>query len=153
VLSLPEAARSSRAEADAILRRARSNGMPIEELAAARGISAATVPFWFPDALRPRRHGQTRVKPADRQLRVRTFISGDKRVFVAVRGSRVADAAAEANAVQWLYVHGKAKRSELERFADVRIGGYSVQVDADALVEVARRGEFDPEDLYRELFT
>jgi hypothetical protein len=151
VLALPEAARNSRAEADAIVRQARSNGVPIEVVSAEHGFSPASVSWWLPDALGPRRHGQTRPKPADRQLRVRTFISGDERVFVAVKGSRAADIAADANAVQWQFVHGKAKRNELDRFTGVRIGGYRVQVDPDMLVEVARRGEFDPEDLYREL--
>jgi hypothetical protein len=151
VLGLPESARRSRAEADAIVRQARSRRSPIEEIAAGRGMSPTTVEFWFPDAVQRRRRGKTRVRPADRQLRVRTFISGDRRVFVAVKGSRAADLAVEANAVQWLYVHGKARRGELDRFAGVRIGGYMVQADPDVLYEVARRGEFDPEDLYREL--
>jgi hypothetical protein len=151
VLSLPQAARYSRAEADAIVRRARANDLSIETVSAERGVSPGTVKFWFPDALRSRRHGQTRVTAGDRQLRVRTFISGDGRVFVAVRGSRAADLAVEANAVQWLFVHGRAKRSELDRFAGVRIAGHLVQTDPDILIDIARRGEFDPEDLYREL--
>ena len=75
----------------------------------------ATTRWWFPEALRPTRRGRTRPTRADRYLRVRTFISGDERVFVAVRGSKAADVAQEANALQWLYVHGRADAVQLER--------------------------------------
>jgi hypothetical protein len=153
VLHLPEAARSSRAEADAVVRQARRQRLPIEPIAAANGLDRLTVLFWFPEALKPTRRGRTRVTRADRQLRVRTFISGDERVFVAVKGSRAADSAADANAAQWLFTHGKARRDDVERLGGLRIGGYLVQADPEILIEVARRGEFDPEDLYRELTT
>lgn len=150
-LSLPAAARTSRAESDLIVRRARSSGRSVEELSGEEGVSRSTVDYWFHEALRPRRGGRTRVTPADRQLRIRTFISGDERVFVAIKGSRATTIADDANAIQWRFVHGKAGRDELRRFEGVRIGGRLIQADPDVLIEVARRGEFDPEDLYRDL--
>jgi hypothetical protein len=152
-LSLPGAARNSRAESDAIVRHARASGRSVEELSAQEGLSSSTVDFWFHDALLPRRGGRTRVKPADRALRIRTFISGDERVFVAIKGSRATAVADEANATQWLFVHGKVPRGELAKYDGVRVGGRLIQTDPDVLIEVARRGEFDPEDLYRDLTT
>jgi hypothetical protein len=153
LLSLPEPARNSRAAADAAVRGARRERIPVEDSARRERTSVGTVGFWFPEALRPTRKGRTRPTRADRHLRVRTFISGDRRVFVAVRGSKAADAAADANALQWLYVHNRADARQLERLHRLRIGGHLVQADAGELLEVARRGEFDPDDLYRELTT
>ena len=34
----------------------------------------------------------------------------------------------------------------------LRIGGQDVEADTDVLDEIARRGEFDPVESYRELF-
>lgn len=153
LLGLPESVRDSRAAAEAAIRLARRERIPVEFAARRQRTSIATVGWWFPDALRPKRRGRTRPTRADRYLRVRTFISGDHRVFVAVRGSRAAEAAQEANALQWLYVRGRADPRQLERFRGLRIGGRLVQTDGGVLYEVARRGEFDPDDLYRELTT
>jgi len=153
LLGLPEPIRSSRNDAEAAIRVARRERIPLELAVRREHTSLATVRWWFPDALRPTRHGRTRPTHADRYLRVRTFVSGDERVFVAVRGSKAAGAAQEANALQWLYVHGRADARRLERLRGLRIGGRLVQADPDQLVEIARRGEFDPDELYRELTT
>ena len=150
-LGLPEPVRSARASAEAAIRRARRERTSVELAAGRERTSVATVRWFFPDAILPRRDGRTRPARADRYLRVRTFIAGDRRVFVAVRGSRAADAAAEANALQWQYVHGRADPRQLERLRGLRIGGQLVQADPDELIEVARRGEFDPDELYRDL--
>jgi hypothetical protein len=149
--ALPESARTSRADADAVLRRARRDHIPIELAARAERVNLTTVRWWFPDALGPTRHGRTRPTRADRYLRIRTFISGEERVFIPIRGSVRTREAEEANAIQWRYVHGRADSRELERLRGRRIGGRLVQADPDALLEVARRGEFDPDELYREL--
>ena len=153
LLGLPESVRTSRADAEAAIRVARRERIPVEVAARRKHTSLATVRWWFPDALRPTRRGRTRPTRADRYLRVRTFISGDGRVFAAVRGSKAADEAQEANALQWLYVHGRADARQLERLRGLRIGGQLVQADAGELMEVARRGEFDPDELYRDLTT
>lgn len=153
LLGLPESVRDSRAAAEAAIRIARRERIPVEFAVRRQRTSIATVGWWFPDALRPTRRGRTRPTRADRYLRVRTFISGDQRVFVAVRGSNAADAGQEANALQWLYLHGRADPRQLERLRGLRIGGRLVQADPDELDEIARRGEFDPDDLYRELTT
>jgi hypothetical protein len=152
-LGLPEPVRLSRADADAALRVARRERIPVEAAARRQHTSLATVRWWFRDALGPTRRGRTRPLRADRYLRVRTFISGDERVFVAVRGSKAADAAAEANALQWQFIHGRADPRQLDRLRGLRIGGRPVQADAGELLELARRGEFDPDELYRELTT
>lgn len=152
-LGLSEPVRLSRADADAALRVARRERIPVEVAARREHTSLATVRWWFRDALGSTRRGRTRPTRADRYLRVRTFISGDGRVFVAVRGSKAADAAQEANALQWQYVHGRADPRQLERLRGLRIAGRLVQADAGELLEVARRGEFDPDELYRELTT
>ena len=143
-LAMPEPVRLARADAEAAIRVARRERIPVEIAARRKHTSVATARWWFPDALRPTRRGRTRPTRADRYLRVRTFISGDERVFVAVRGSRAADRAQEANALQWLYVHGRADAVQLERLRGLEIGGRLVQSDPDELLEIARRGEFDP---------
>jgi hypothetical protein len=153
LLGLPGPVRESRADADAAIRTARRERIPVEVAARRQHTSLATVRWFFPEALEPTRRGRTRPTRADRHLRVRTFISGDERVFVTVRGSKAADAAAEANALQWQFVHGRADERQLERLRGLRIGGRPVQADAGELMEVARRGEFDPDELYRELTT
>lgn len=148
---LPESVRSSRAAAEAAIRIARRERVPVEVAARREHTTIATVRFWFPDALHPTRAGRTRPTRGDRYLRVRTFISGRERVFVAVHGSEVARRAEEANALQWQFVHGRLDGRDLERLRDMRIGGRLVQADPAELFEVARRGEFDPDELYREL--
>jgi hypothetical protein len=152
-LGMPEAVRMSRADAEAVIRVARRERIPVEVAARRQHTSIATARWWFPEALRPTRGGRTRPTRADRYLRVRTFISGDERIFVAVHGSRAADVAQEANALQWLYIHGRADAVQLERLRGLQIGGRLVQADPDELLEIARRGEFDPDELYRELTT
>ena len=152
-LRLPDLVRSSRGDAEAALRVARRERIPVEAAARRERTSMATVRWWFPDALEPTRRGRTRPTRADRYLRVRTFISGDQRVFVGVRGSKAADEAQEANALQWQFVHGRADPRQLEQLRGLRIGGRPVQADAGELLEVARRGEFDPDDPYRDLTT
>ncbi len=150
-LGMPESVRDLRSEAEATLRIARRDRIPVELAARREQTSLATVRWWFPEALAPTRHGRTRPTRADRYLRVRTFITGRERVFVAVRGSRAAEAAQRANALQWQYVHGRVDADELEQLRGLRIGGRLVQADAGELMEVARQGEFDPDELYREL--
>ena len=150
-LGLPESVRTSRSDAEAAVRVARRDRIPIEVAARRQHTSLTTVRWWLPEALRATRRGRTRPTRADRYLRVRTFISGDERVFVAVHGSRAADVAQEANALQWNYIHGRVDAQQLERLRGLRIGGRLVQADPDELFEVARRGEFDPDELYREL--
>ena len=59
---LPDEARESRAEADAVLRIARRDRVPVEVVLAERRVSLATVRWWFPDALKVTRSGRTHVK-------------------------------------------------------------------------------------------
>jgi hypothetical protein len=144
---LPEEARESRAEVDAVLRIARRDRVPVEVVLADRQFSLATMRWWFPGALKPTR----RVTTADRHLRIRTFIGDGERRFVPLRGSRAAHLAEEANAIQWRFVHGNASPDDLGRLHDLRLAGYGVDADPGVLVAIARRGEFDPAEIYREL--
>ena len=108
---------------------------------------SASTRAWRPSAGGSKTHSDR----AGKVERGRTFISGDERVFVAVHGSEAGKRAEDANALQWQYVHGRADASQLERLRGMRIGSRLVQADPDELFEVARRGEFDPDELYREL--
>jgi len=148
---LPDEARESRAEADAVLRIARRDRVPVEVVLADRRVSVATMRWWFPDALKLTRRGRTRVTSADRYLRIRTFIGDGERRFVPLRGSRAARLAEEANAIQWRFVHGIASAVDLARLGDLHLAGYGVDSDSGTLLAIARRGEFDPAEIYREL--
>src|ERR1700680_2765118 len=87
---LPEAARQSRNDAALVISRARRERLPVEVVARQEGVSMAALRWWFPDALKPTRHGRTRATRADRSLRLRPLAVEGTLTFVATRGSRAA---------------------------------------------------------------
>jgi hypothetical protein len=144
--AFPQPARDRRADADAVLRVARERHISIEAAARERAVDPDTVYFWFPEAIEA-----GSATPRDRYLRVRTFISKGRRIFPPLYDSDEAGRAQEANAIQWRYVHNRATEAELARLRGWQIGGYPVESDPAVLLDVARRGEFEPADVYREL--
>jgi hypothetical protein len=151
--SLPDAARDSRAAANAALMRSRGTGRALEETAVLEGVSVRDVRFWFPAAVGPTRRGRTRPTKADRYLRLRPIAAdGDVR-FVATRGSRMAEQAMAAFGTQWDVLHGRASADELERLRGLRIGGHRVETDVAALERLGLAGRFRIEEVYRELVT
>jgi hypothetical protein len=151
-LALPQAARESRSASERALRLARERRQRIDYTVAESGTTVEDVAFWFARAVIPTELSGTFAMPEDRYLRVRTYISTEgERVFVAARGSAEARRAEDANALQWRYVHNEATEAELARIRGLVVDGVEAAADAKTLLEVARRGEFDPAEIYREL--
>lgn len=153
--ALPEEARTRRTDALRAVRHARRDKTTIEQAAQDSGVPISAVRFWAGSALQPRKDGGTRPTRADRLLRLQPLVvvGQPDTQFVVVRGSRAAQKAAEAFDVQWRYVGGGASADDLRRLAGLRVGGSEVEADPDVLDEVARRGQFEPAELYRELFS
>lgn len=151
---LPSRARDRRADALAVLRRARHDRISVHEAAAVEGVPLPAVTWWTADALHPQRSGRILPRPADRLLRMRLIVADGEVRLVATRGSRVAARTQAAFDAQWRYVHGQARASELARFEGLRVGGHLVETDPAVLDEIGRRGDFDDiPELYRELLS
>jgi hypothetical protein len=152
--ALPESARDARNAALRTVRTARKQRISIEAAAAVEGVPLPAVRWWADSTLQPRRAGVTQPTRGDRLLRLKPLVvRGEPGTqFVVVRGSGAAQRAAKAFAVQWRYVNGQATADELRRLGGLRIGGQDVEADPDVLDEIARRGELDPSESYRELF-
>lgn len=74
--------------------------------------------------------------------------SGGRSVAVDVRGSRAASVVGEYhNAVRHYLTTGD--ESQLRRFAGKRVGGVELEADPDVLDEMARRGLFSFDSIYR----
>ena len=152
--ALPESARDARSAALRTVRTARKQRISIEAAAAVQGTPISAVRWWAGPALQPPRAGVTQPTRGDRLLRLQPLVVRGQpgTQFVVVRGSGAAQRAAEAFVVQWRYVNGQASADELRRLGGLRIGGQDVEADPEVLDEIARRGEFDPVESYRELF-
>jgi hypothetical protein len=149
---LPEAARQSRNDAAFVISRARREKVPVEVVARAEGVPMASVRWWFPNALKPTRHGRTRPKRADRSLRLRPLAVDGTLTFVATRGSRAAVLAERAFSTQWAFVHGRATEGDLTRFTGVRIAGHEVETDPDVLERLGYQGFFaELDEIYRDV--
>jgi hypothetical protein len=150
---LPEAARESRTDALRVLAFARDQQTTVEAAARQLDVPIATVRYWVPEALEPRRQGLTLPREADRLLRLRPLmLEGESEVtFVAVRGSRAADLADEVFNLQWQYVNGRADAADLERIRGDRIAGRTVEADPDRLGYLARAGAIDIPEAYRSI--
>jgi hypothetical protein len=150
---LPERPRESRSKALSVVHRARTERTTIEAAANEFGVSMRTVRYWAGDALEPTRRGRTLPREGDRLLRLRPLIlEGDSElVFVPVRGSRAADRADEVFDVQWRYATGHADESELDRIRGQKVAGRAVESDPVRLDYLARAGELDLPEAYREI--
>lgn len=148
---LPPAARWSRSAAVAAAAQGRDRHLPLEVTAGLEGISVADVRFWLPGAVGRTRRGRTRATPFDRHLRLRPLAVEGEVTFVETHGSRAAARAMSAFGVQWDFLHGRADEADLARLRGLRIGGRLVEADPDVLEDLARRGEFQIDELYREL--
>jgi hypothetical protein len=105
--------------------------MTVEEAAAEAGVSMATVRYWAPEALEPKRRGRTLPTAGDKLTRLRPIVLEDESelTFLVVRGSRAADRADEVFDIQWRFANGHAAEAELERIRGVRIAGRTVETD------------------------
>lgn len=152
LLALPAPARQARTAALRVVRTARTDRISIEA-AAADGVPVSAVRWWAGPALRPTSGGLTQPTRGDRLLRVQPLVVRRRpgTSFVAVRGSGAARRAAHASPCSGATSTARPA-PRLRALTGLRIGGQDVEADPDALDEIARQGEFDPGESYRELF-
>ncbi len=77
---------------------------------------------------------------------------GEPPTFLDTNDPAEAALAGEVFFVQWQYIHGRATALDLLAYYGRRIGGRQVETDPEALIDWARRGEFDLAEVYREMF-
>ena len=141
--ALPPGAREARQDSLDVLAVARREGIDVATAAGRLGVSVDSVAWWAGNSLRG-----GKAAAADRMFRPMYVYSAGQVVPVDVRGSRVASTiGAYHSAVQHYLSRGDASR--LGAFSGKRVGGVELETDLDVIDELARRGEFDFESLYR----
>lgn len=145
--ALPSGAQRARQEALDVLAVARREGLDIAEAARRERVSLDAVTYWANDAIQ--RTGRNwSPTAADRLFRPMYVYSAGQPVSVDVRGSRTSSTIGRYHsAVQHYLNTGDASR--LERLKGVAVGGVELETDIDVLDELARRGAFDFESIYR----
>jgi hypothetical protein len=131
---------------------ARRRGFPVELIAVEVGVPIEAVRWWFPDALVHDATGRWRATPADTATRLRPLAVDGEVTFVPVKGSAAADRVSDWFDVQWRYVTNRATAAEVEALPNVTVAGRRLERDPGVLEELARRGDFDLDDIYRDLF-
>ena len=107
----------------------------------------AAVRWWAPDAV-VRSNGSLQVTSGDRMYRSMYIYSAGSAVTVDVRGSKVASLVGQYHAAIKRYLeHGD--EAALLRFKGKMVGGFELEADLDVIDELARRGGFDFESIYR----
>lgn len=145
--NLPPAAQQKRQAALDALAIARREGIALAAAAQRAGVSPETVAWWAGDTV-TRTAGSHRVSAGDRLFRPMYVYSGGQSVAVDVRGSRAATKVGQYHAAVQRYLNtGDASR--LTKFQGVKVGGVELEADLDVLDELARRGAFDFESIYR----
>lgn len=139
--ALPPSAREARqASLDAVAA-VRREGIDLATAARRYGTTPEAVAWWT---------GTTRggVAAADRLFRPMYVYSAGQVAPVDVRGSRVASTIGSYHsAVQHYLNHGDASR--LQAFTGTRVAGVELETDLEVIDELARRGEFDFDSIYR----
>jgi hypothetical protein len=147
---LTEAEREERAQALRAIRRARDDFIPVEDAAAELGVDMETVRRWAAEALEPIRPGVTFPSETDRIVRFHPLAVDGEVDLVAVQGPEEQEQAADIFDVQYRWVEGRATRDEL-RNLPATFKGKTVVRDPAELDALARAGEFDLEEKYREI--
>ena len=88
---------------------------------------------------------------ADEGSLIRPIAIDDSIDFIDVEGPEQADLAQQIFAIQWDFVHGYVGRDALDQLP-ATFAGRPVVRDPRTLIALARRGDFDIDELYRELF-
>jgi hypothetical protein len=105
------------------------------------------VSWWAADAVTGSGRA-VRVTGADRMFRSMYVYSGGRAVSIDVRGSKVASLIGRYHsAVQHYLNTGDEQR--LRRLTGVSVGGVELETDLDVINDLARRGSFDFESIYR----
>lgn len=145
--NLPASAQRTRQQALDAVALARRERVDLAVAAEREGTTLDAVTYWAPSAIE--RSGKTwNVQSADRLFRPMYVYSAGAPVAVDVRGSRTATKIGRYHAAVQRYLNtGDASR--LAKFRGVRVGGVELEADLDVLDELARRGAFDFESIYR----
>jgi hypothetical protein len=147
---LSEAEREERAQALRAIRRARDDFTPVEDAADELGVDMDSVRRWAEEALEPIRPGVTFPSETDRIVRFHPLAVDGEVDLVAVEGPEELEQAADILDVQYRWVEGRATRDEV-RNLPATFKGQTVVRDPAELDAMARAGEFNLEEKYREI--
>lgn len=145
--ALPPGARDARQRALDALAVARRGGLSLADAARREGSSVDSLRWWLGDAVTRSGRGWAPTT-SDRLFRPMYVYSAGRAVPVDVRGSRVASVVGAYHAAVRRYL-STGDDSSLAKFAGKRVGGVELETDLDVIDELARRGEFDFESIYR----
>lgn len=147
--ALPPAAQEARQGALDAIALARRQGIPLEQAARKEGSSIDSIRWWASEAVE-RNAGTWRPRAADRLYRPMYGYTAGQTMAIDVRGSRAASDLGAYHAAIGAYLR-TGDSSALERFAGKKIGGVELETNPDVIDELARRGEFDFETIYRDV--
>lgn len=144
---LPTAAQHTRQKALDALALARREGLDIATAAKRESVSIEAATYWAGDAV-TRTNGRLAPAPADRLYRPMYIYSAGQPVTIDVRGSKAASTIGRYHsAIQHYLSTGDSSR--LTRLSGLKVGGFELETDVDVLDEMARRGSFEFESIYR----
>lgn len=130
-----------------VLAAVRHDGIDLDTAARREGISPQAVAWWTEGAV-TRAGGEWTVSSADRLLRLMYVYSDGRRVMVDVRGSRVASDIGRYHSAIGRYLN-TGDESGLRAMQGVRVQGIELETDPDVIDDLARRGVFEFESIYR----
>jgi hypothetical protein len=146
----PKPARDVRSDALRATDLAVRERISVEQAAERIGVPMSAVRWWAVERLGPTRHGRTFVTRREAlRLRPVAFADTARTEWTSVRGKR--KEAERIFEIQWAAAHGMASQEDLDWLRGRKVNGRPVADTQEQLHEVARRGELDPVDAYREL--
>jgi hypothetical protein len=144
---LPAPAREARQAALDVLAEARRTGGDIAAIADREGVAVDAVRWWTSGAVRKGKGGFT-VTSGDRLFRPMFVYSAGRAEPVDVRGDKVASDIGRYHSAIQHYLSTRDS-SRLAKFTGRTVGGLELETDLDVIDELARRGSFTFESIYR----
>lgn len=145
--SLPPTAQLRRQQALDVIAMSRRDGISIEAASRQQGVSTQAVAYWAGDIVR-RAGGSLAVSASDRLYRPMFVYSNGAKVPIDVRGSRVASDVGRYHSAVGHYL-ATGDDSRLRRLSGIAVAGVELETDLDVLDDLARRGVFEFESIYR----
>ena len=145
--NLPAAAQQARADALDVIAVARRQGIDLRTAARREQVPLSAVSFWAADAIADKKGGW-HATGADRMFRPMYVYSAGQAVPLDVRGSRAASTIGRYHSAIGHYLN-TGDESRLARFNGQTVGGVELETDPDVIDDLARRGRFDFESIYR----
>lgn len=149
ILDLPQAARDVRSDALRAIDLAREKGISPEQAASQLGVPMSAVRWWGVESLGRTRTGRTQLTRRD-ALRMRPVAFEGGVEFVAARGWKRKEIE-RVFQIQWAAAQGLASDEDLDWLRGRTIGHRRVSDAKEQLLDLARRGELDPMEVYRGL--